>query len=159
MIKVVILAFLFVCFHSLWVADWEVNPGTFMTHDELNACHGFEWSYGYFQEYGTIPEWNPYVFCGMPAILHNGWYYSPMFRMYIITDKFRKAAFHYTVTNSKWRNYMHVMMKSSWNFVFMVVMNLPIFAVAVGIVSKNYGLMILSLTGMLLWYFTIFLIR
>ncbi|HET9134565.1 MAG TPA: hypothetical protein VFN90_09695, partial [Gemmatimonadales bacterium] len=71
---------------------WPMFAGQFLAgDDQLLAGYAFrEFGATYFKEHGRIPEWNPFLFGGMPfiAAMHGDIFYPTAWLRWIVSTEF-----------------------------------------------------------------------
>ena len=105
-----------------------VNPRS----DQYIAGYAFrDFAARYFREHGAIPQWNPYLFGGMPFVdaMHGDTFYpTALLRALLGTD-----------TGMTWGFMLHVFLAGLFSFVFLRSIGLSFFAALVGGVAYQMG--------------------
>lgn len=98
-----------------------INPRS----DQYIAGFSFrEFAASHFREFGAIPQWNPYLFGGMPFVdaMHGDTFYpTALLRILVGTD-----------TGMTWGMMLHVFLAGVFTFVFLRSLGLSFFAALVG---------------------------
>lgn len=105
-----------------------VNPYS----DQYIAGYAFrEFARSHFERFGEIPQWNPYLFGGMPFVdaMHGDTFYpTALLRILVGTD-----------TGMTWGLLLHVFLAGLFTFVFLRAIGLSFFAAVIGGVAYQMG--------------------
>lgn len=105
-----------------------VNPYS----DQYIAGYAFrEFARSHFERFGEIPQWNPYLFGGMPFVdaMHGDTFYpTALLRILVGTD-----------TGMTWGLLLHVFLAGLFTFVFLRSLGLSFFAAVIGGVAYQMG--------------------
>ncbi|MFP5354769.1 MAG: hypothetical protein ACLGIK_06380 [Gemmatimonadota bacterium] len=105
-----------------------VNPYS----DQYIAGYSFrEFARSHFQQFGEIPQWNPYLFGGMPFVdaMHGDTFYpTALLRILLGTD-----------TGMTWGMILHVFLAGFFTFLFLRSLGLSFAAAVIGGVAYQMG--------------------
>lgn len=105
-----------------------VNPYS----DQYIAGYAFrEFARSHWEQYGAIPQWNPYLFGGMPFVdaMHGDTFYpTALLRILIGTD-----------TGMTWGMILHVFLAGLFTYLFLRSLGLSFFAAVIGGVAYQMG--------------------
>jgi Bacterial membrane protein YfhO len=105
-----------------------VNPYS----DQYIAGYAFrEFARSHWEQYGSIPQWNPYLFGGMPFVdaMHGDTFYpTALLRILVGTD-----------TGMTWGMILHVFLAGLFTYLFLRSIGLSFFAAVIGGVAYQMG--------------------
>ncbi len=105
-----------------------VNPYS----DQYIAGYAFrDFARSYFKHYGAIPQWNPYLFGGMPFVdaMHGDTFYpTALLRLLLGTD-----------TGMTWGMLIHVFLAGFFTFLFLRALGLSFVAAVLGGIAYQMG--------------------
>jgi hypothetical protein len=125
------------------IAFWPVLRGQFLINDVSDMRNGYafrEFAASYFHKFGGIPEWNPYIFGGMPFLANpaNGDTFYPTFILRLILPVDVAISLGFLV---------HILLAGIFTFVFLRALKLDWGASFVGGAAYMFTGQVVSLVS------------